>query len=203
MTESSNRRPDAGDFEDEDEEDDAHNNFITQAELFRSYSEQNHLFCNTADYALWFEYGGRSIGRMSLDIAALHKARQNPPHRSSYAHSEEDVPNPKAAAVNQFTWRRTGRYKAPFSGHFSLVFLTAEEGCYLIGGNGTQHNNLFYNNVTIKARLNLPQEKTFFPAVHLRGKIYTFGGYDAYDKVQLDACEYYDMKQDRWYNSPV
>ena len=40
-------------------------------------------------------------------------------------------------------------------------------------------------------------------AVHLRGRIYTFGGYDAYDKAQLDSCEYYDMKQDRWYNSPV
>lgn len=39
--------------------------------------------------------------------------------------------------------------------------------------------------------------------MHLRGKIYTFGGYDAYDKVQIDQCEYYDMKSDRWYNSPT
>lgn len=39
--------------------------------------------------------------------------------------------------------------------------------------------------------------------MHLRGKIYTFGGYDAYDKVQIDQCEYYDIKSDRWYNSPV
>lgn len=29
MTESSHRRQDPGDFEDEDEEDDAHNNFLT------------------------------------------------------------------------------------------------------------------------------------------------------------------------------
>lgn len=49
----------------------------------------------------------------------------------------------------------------------------------------------------------MPQEKTFFSAVHYRGRIYTFGGYDSYEKVQLDSCEYYDMKQDRWYNSPV
>ena len=50
-----------------------HNNFLTQAELFKSYAEQNFLYCNTADYASWFEYGGRNIGRMSLDIAALHQ----------------------------------------------------------------------------------------------------------------------------------
>ena len=78
MTESSPRRQDPADFEDEEDEDDAHNNFLTQSELFKSYAEQNNLFCNTADHAMWFEYGGRNIGRMSLDIAALHKARQSP-----------------------------------------------------------------------------------------------------------------------------
>lgn len=78
MTESSPRREDPADFEDDEDEDDAHNNFLTQSELFKSYAEQNNLFCNTADHALWFEYGGRNIGRMSLDIAALHKARQSP-----------------------------------------------------------------------------------------------------------------------------
>ena len=73
----------------------------------------------------------------------------------------------------------------------------------MIGGNGTQHNNLHFNGTTIKVRQNLPQEKTFFAAVHLRGRIYTFGGYDSYDKVQLDQSEYYDLKQDRWFNSPI
>ena len=83
------------------------------------------------------------------------------------------------------------------------MYISAEIGYFLIGGNGTQQNNLNYNYKTIKVKQNQPQEKTFFSAVHLRGKIYTFGGYDAYDKVQLDTCEYYDLKLDRWYNSPV
>ncbi len=39
MTEESPRRQDPADFEDEDEEDDAHNNFLTQSELFKSYAE--------------------------------------------------------------------------------------------------------------------------------------------------------------------
>lgn len=180
MTESSPRRNDPADFEDEEEEDDAHNNFLTQSELFKSYAEQNGLYCNTADYAMWYEYGGRNIGRMSLDIAALHKARQSPQRRSSYANSEEE--HSKANNI-QFQWRRTGRYRSPFSGHFAQVFISPEEGYYLIGGNGTQHNNLHHNGVTIKLRQNLPQEKTFFAAVHLRGRIYTFGGYDSYEKV--------------------
>lgn len=42
----------------------------------------------------------------------------------------------------------------------------------------------------------MPQEKTFFSAVHVNGIIYTFGGYDAYDKLQLSTCEYYDMQKD-------
>ena len=39
MTESADRRQDPADFDDEDEEDDAHNNFLTQSELFKSYAE--------------------------------------------------------------------------------------------------------------------------------------------------------------------
>jgi hypothetical protein len=48
----------------------------------------------------------------------------------------------------------------------------------------------------------MPQEKTFFAAIHHKGIIYTFGGYDAYDKVQLNTCEYYNIDKDQWYNSP-
>lgn len=49
----------------------------------------------------------------------------------------------------------------------------------------------------------MPQEKTFFSAVYLNNVIYTFGGYDAYDKVQLNTCEYYDVQKDTWHNSPL
>ena len=70
---------------------------MTQSELFKSYAEQNNLFCNITDLAMWFEFGGRNIGRMSLDVAALHKARQKEQRRSSYANSEED--GAKSASV--------------------------------------------------------------------------------------------------------
>jgi len=39
----------------------------------------------------------------------------------------------------------------------------------------------------------MPQEKTFFPAVYHKGIIYTFGGYDSFEKQQLNSCEYYDV----------
>ena len=48
----------------------------------------------------------------------------------------------------------------------------------------------------------MPQEKTFFAAIYYKGIIYTFGGYDAYDKVQLTSCEYYDLEKNHWFNSP-
>ena len=63
------------------------------------------------------------------------------------------------------------------------MFITLEDGIFLIGGHGNQYNNLHYNMKTIRPKANLPHEKTFFSAVHHQGKIYTFGGYDAYLKV--------------------
>ena len=47
----------------------------------------------------------------------------------------------------------------------------------------------------------MPSEKTFFATVCHDNIIYTFGGYDAYDKVQLKSCEYYNIKKDEWFNS--
>ena len=41
-------------------------------------------------------------------------------------------------------------------------------------------------------------EKTFMSAVYLNGQIYTFGGYDNYDKIQLKSCEVYNIEKDEW-----
>ena len=141
---------------------------------------------------MWFEFGGRNIGRMSLDIAALHDNKQKQQQQENSF--EEQTQHEKAQ--NQFQWRRCGRYRHNFSGHFTTVHISLEEGLYLIGGNGNANNNLHYDNVTIKVKKNMLQEKTFFAAVHLKGKIYTFGGYDGFEKIQLSNCEYYDIKKD-------
>ena len=58
-----------------------------------------------------------------------------------------------------------------------------------------------YNNRHLVVKQSMPTEKTFFPAVYYKGIIYTFGGYDPYEKTQLATCEYYDVKADKWYNS--
>ena len=43
------------------------------------------------------------------------------------------------------------------------------------------------------------QEKSFFSAVCMRAsKIYTLGGYENIEKVQLRSCEIYDIDNDRW-----
>lgn len=170
---------------------------ITQADLFKSYAEQNNLYVNLSNVALWFEFGGRQIAKLSLDIVALHAKKQ--PESKNYSVEDES----QQPAIQQFDWRLSGKYKNPFSSHFSQVFISLEEGIFLVGGHGIQHNNLHYNMKTIRPKANLPHEKTFFSAVHYMGRIYTFGGYDAYLKVQLMGCEYYDLKLDRWFNSPI
>lgn len=45
------------------------------------------------------------------------------------------------------------------------------------------------------------QEKSFFCAVSAHGgkTIYTFGGYENTEKVQLNCCEYYSIEEDKWY----
>jgi hypothetical protein len=42
---------------------------------------------------------------------------------------------------------------------------------------------MMYDGKTIKVLASMPSEKTFFANVYHDGIIYTFGGYDAYDKV--------------------
>ena len=68
LTESSHKTGVDGDFVDEEEEEEAQNNILTQTELFKSYAEQNSLYVNSFKNVCWFEYGGRKIGKMSLDI---------------------------------------------------------------------------------------------------------------------------------------
>ena len=45
------------------------------------------------------------------------------------------------------------------------------------------------------------QEKSFFSAASAHGgkRIYTFGGYDNMEKMQLKGCEYYSIQEDKWY----
>jgi len=82
-----------------------------------------------------------------------------------------------------YKWKLTGKYKSDFPAHFTMVYISNEVGYYLLGGNGNVNTCLLFDLKTIKYRAQMPQEKTFFSAVHVNGIIYTFGGYDAYDKV--------------------
>lgn len=49
----------------------------------------------------------------------------------------------------------------------------------------------------------MPSEKTFFSTVYFDGIIYTFGGYDSYEKMQVKSCEYYNVFKDEWFNSEL
>jgi len=72
-----------------------------------------------------------------------------------------------------------------------------------MGGNGTKYSNLMFDLKNIKVLSSMPSEKTFFAHTYFDNMIYTFGGYDAYDKCQLTTCEYYDVKKDEWFNSEL
>lgn len=40
---------------------------MTQSELFKHYSESNHLMLNLTNNMYWFEFGGNKIGRLYVE----------------------------------------------------------------------------------------------------------------------------------------
>jgi hypothetical protein len=71
-------------------------NLMTQSELFKSYSEQNHLYLNLTNNMYWFEFGGNKIGRLFLEGVEA-----------------EEFPK----------WRLIAKYKGEFPCHFTCVFV--------------------------------------------------------------------------------
>ena len=73
---------------------------------------------------------------------------------------------------------------------------TKDHGIFILGGVGS-HNCLQFKNKNIIVKSQMP-EKNFFSAVCKGNKIYIFGGYDNYEKIQLKTCEVYDIDKDEW-----
>lgn len=93
-------------------------------------------------------------------------------------------------------WKLIGKYKHEFSYHFTLVFANSH-GHFLLGPNllGTC---VQYKDRKLIPKKDMPQTKSFFCGIYLIGKIYTFGGYDVAEKLQLKTCEIYDVNKDSW-----
>ena len=151
MTESINKQnshgPDRGEFvEDPDEMDiedemEAHNNFLTQAELFKSYSEQNQLYCHLAPEAMWFENGGCRIGKMSLEIQQLKIARRHQILMQNPNHKFDDTVEQDTAA---FQWRSRGTYRNTFSPMSTMVYVNETDSWHVLGGHSSRDTNLVY-----------------------------------------------------------
>lgn len=75
---------------------DSATNLMTQAELFRSYAEQNNLYLNLTNQMYWFEFGGNKIGRLFIE-----------------GPEAEEFPK----------WRLIAKYKGEFPCHFTQVYI--------------------------------------------------------------------------------
>lgn len=148
----------------------------------------------------WFEYGGNKIGRLNLDIIYINQQKMKVNHQN-----DSDCSDPEALEAaksgNFYKWKPVGKYRDEFSPHQAIVFNTDNEYTYVLGSNGNKQSCLMWNGKAVKVLSQMPSEKTFFANVYFDNIIYTFGGYDAYDKVQLRSCEYYNIKKDQWHNS--
>lgn len=96
-----------------------------------------------------------------------------------------------------YKWKLMAKYKHDFSSHFTLVHSSTEK-CYYILGPNMASSCLQYIDKKILKKAAMLQEKSFFAGVFLDKKIYTFGGYDGMDKLQLKSCEVYDTVKDEW-----
>ena len=152
--------------------------YMTQADLFKNYVEANKLYVNFGSHMYWFEAGGDQVSKVELNMDP----------------ESEDI----------LKWKPHWSYKNDFYGHLVLVplnekgksyYLNSIDTMYILGG--TKNNCLLFkdNEFTIKA--NMP-EKSFFCATILNGVIYTFGGFDIYDKLQLKTWEFYNLESNKW-----
>ena len=128
----------------------------------------NHLYINHTPEVYWFEYGGNKIGRLYLEGSQA-----------------EEFPK----------WRLIAKFRLEFPSHFAIVYAQAEYGFFLLGG--SSNNCLQFVNKNIVVRQSMP-EKSFFAAVYLKGRLYTFGGYDNFEKLQLKTCEVFDIAKNEW-----
>jgi len=157
----------------------------TQSELFKSYSEANRLYLNVTNRMLWFEFGGNRIGQLMIE-----------------GPEAEEFPK----------WRLIAKLRGEFPCHFTLVYINGGavgspeiethkdvDTWFLLGGMGNNCQQYVNKNIVNKAAM--LQEKSFFSAVSAKGgrAIYTFGGYENIEKVQLKGCEYYSIQEDKWY----
>lgn len=161
---------------------------MTQAELFRSYADGNHLYLNMTNNMMWYEFGGNKIGRLFIE-----------------GPDSEEFPK----------WRLVAKYKGEFACHFTTIYINGgATGCnpitteqnrnvgswFLLGGLG--NNCLQYIDKNILHKSPMPSEISFFPAVSINAKhIYTFGGYENIEKCQVKSCEVYNIEKDRWNRS--
>jgi len=138
---------------------------------------------------------------MNIDPINLEKVRQK--RASQLMEYDEEEPKRRDPDA-KFRWRPVGRYRVPFQPHFAQIFIAPDQGYFLVGSNGNKLMScLHYDGKTVKVLAAMPTEKTFFAFVLHKGKIWTFGGYDAYDKSQVSTCEYYDVAGNTWHNSPI
>lgn len=134
---------------------------------------------------LWFEFGGNKIGQLLIE-----------------GPEAEEFPK----------WRLIAKLRGEFPCHFTLVYINGGavgspniethkdvDTWFLLGGMGNNCQQYINKNIVNKAAM--LQEKSFFSAVSARGGrlIYTFGGYENQEKVQLKGCEYYNIQEDKWY----
>ena len=134
---------------DDADDQDVHDQILTQSELFKQYSEQNNLFVNHFLHVFWFEYGGRKMGKMNLDILWINqqKAKANNQNESECS----DPETMKAAKNgNLYHWRPIGKYKNEFSPHQSIVYNTDKEVIYVLGSNGNKNSTLMFDHKTVK-----------------------------------------------------
>jgi hypothetical protein len=86
------------------------------------------------------EFGGTRIGRMNIDAMYHAQAKQQLLHqRQMEADLSMDPPPqkpPQGPLASTYKWKLTGRYRSDFPAHFTQVFISDEQGYYLLGGNG-------------------------------------------------------------------
>jgi len=101
------------------------------------------LYVNKCLNIFWFEYGGRKIGKLNMDILKINQLKMR---ANQVQDSECSDPEVEAARNGKhYVWKGIGKYRDEFPAHQMVIIDTDNDHFYIVGSNGNKNSMLKYD----------------------------------------------------------
>ena len=102
----------------------------------------------------------------------------------------------KKEFTNESKWKLVAKYRTGFCSH-TVVVATESNGLFLLGPNSLS-SCIQFKDLSLNKKSPMPLELSFIAAETLDQMIYTFGGFDINERIQVKNCYQYSIVNDSW-----